>query len=104
MNLMTAGLRDWGYTSLLKFRCFLSHLLNLKLVHLIAATSNFSAQNVLVSTRTGTTYKAMLLDGSMLAIKRLSACKLGEKQFLLEMKQVGLLKHPNLVPFLGFCV
>lgn len=93
-----------GVHKLVEVSLFLKPLIKLKLVHLIAATSNFSAQNVLVSTWTGTTYKAMLLDGSMLAIKRLSACKLGEKQFRMEMKQVGVLKHPNLVPFLGFCV
>ncbi|KAK9197327.1 hypothetical protein WN943_005463 [Citrus x changshan-huyou] len=77
-----------GAHKLVEVSLFLKPLIKLKLVHLVAATSKFSAQNVLVSTWTGTTYKAMLLDGSMLAIKRLSACKLGEKQFLLEMKQL----------------
>ncbi|KAH9676251.1 Inactive LRR receptor-like serine/threonine-protein kinase BIR2 [Citrus sinensis] len=62
-----------GAHKLVEVSLFLKPLIKLKLVHLVAATSKFSAQNVLVSTWTGTTYKAMLLDGSMLAIKRLSA-------------------------------
>lgn len=93
-----------GPHKLVEVSLFLKPLIKLKLAHLIAATSNFKPQNVIASTWTGTTYKAMLLDGSMLATKRLSACKPGEKQFQMETKQPGLLKHPNLVPFLGFCV
>ncbi|KAL6189789.1 hypothetical protein ACLB2K_036191 [Fragaria x ananassa] len=54
--------------------------------------------------RTGLSYKAVLPDGSALAIKRLSGCKLGEKQFKLEINRLGQLRHPNLVPLLGFCV
>ncbi|KAF2316204.1 hypothetical protein GH714_041545 [Hevea brasiliensis] len=53
---------------------------------------------------TGTTYKAVLPDGSALAIKRLNTCKLGEKQIRLEMNRLGQLRHPNLTPLLGFCI
>nr|KYP46186.1 putative inactive receptor kinase At1g27190 family [Cajanus cajan] len=53
---------------------------------------------------TGTTYKADLPDGSTLAVKRLSACKIGEKQFGMEMNRLGQVRHPNLAPLLGFCV
>ncbi|CAI9763227.1 unnamed protein product [Fraxinus pennsylvanica] len=83
---------------------FQKPLVKLKLVDLLAATSNFSAENVIVSTRTGITYKAVLPDGSALVIKRLSTCKMGEKQFRMEMNRLGQLRHPNLVPLLGFCV
>ncbi|GFY87104.1 leucine-rich repeat protein kinase family protein [Actinidia rufa] len=48
--------------------------------------------------------KAVLPDGSALAIKRLNTCKLSEKQFRLEMNRLGQLRHPNLAPLLGFCV
>ncbi|KAI3474834.1 hypothetical protein Pfo_030145 [Paulownia fortunei] len=83
---------------------FQKPLVKVKLADLLAATNNFSTENVIVSSRTGTTYKAVLPDGSALAIKRLSACKMGEKQFRMEMNRLGQLRHPNLVPLLGFCL
>ncbi|KAG4173596.1 hypothetical protein ERO13_A11G068500v2 [Gossypium hirsutum] len=83
---------------------FQKPLVKLKLADLMAATNNFSPESIIVSTRTGTTYKAMLPDGSALAIKRLTTCKLGERQFQWEMNRLGQLRHPNLTPLLGFCV
>ncbi|KAK6913181.1 Serine-threonine/tyrosine-protein kinase, catalytic domain [Dillenia turbinata] len=82
---------------------FQKPLVKVKLADLMAATNNFDSKNVVMSTRLGTTYEAMLPDGSALAIKRLSSCKLGEKHFRLEMNRLGQLRHPNLVPLLGFC-
>ncbi|PON34090.1 Tyrosine-protein kinase [Trema orientale] len=83
---------------------FQKPLVKVKLADLMAATNNFSQENVIISTRTGTTFKAVLPDGSALAIKRLNTCKLGEKQFRLEMNRLGQIRHPNLTPLLGFCV
>lgn len=83
---------------------FQKPLVKVKLADLMAATNNFSLENVIISSRTGTTYKAVLPDGSALAIKRLNTCKLGEKQFRLEMNRLGQLRHPNLTPLLGFCM
>ena len=48
---------------------------------LMDATNGFSSENVILYTRISTTYKALLLDGSALAVKHLSTCKLGEKKF-----------------------
>ncbi|XVE68032.1 hypothetical protein DITRI_Ditri09bG0035700 [Diplodiscus trichospermus] len=79
-------------------------LVKVKLAHLMAATKNFAAENIIISTRSGTTYKAVLRDGSALAIKRLTTCKLRDKQFSWEMNRLGQLRHPNLAPLLGFCV
>ncbi|KAL0461659.1 UNVERIFIED_CONTAM: Inactive LRR receptor-like serine/threonine-protein kinase BIR2 [Sesamum latifolium] len=83
---------------------FQKPLVKVKLADLLTATNNFSTENVIVTSRTGTTYKAVLPDGSALAIKRLSTCKIGEKQFRVEMNRLGQLRHPNLVPLLGFCL
>ncbi|XP_057766886.1 inactive LRR receptor-like serine/threonine-protein kinase BIR2 [Salvia miltiorrhiza] len=83
---------------------FQKPLVKVKLADLLTSTNNFSQENVIVSSRTGTTYKAVLPDGSALAIKRLSSCKIGEKQFRMEMNRLGQLRHPNLVPLLGFCL
>ncbi|XP_073271978.1 inactive LRR receptor-like serine/threonine-protein kinase BIR2 [Primulina huaijiensis] len=83
---------------------FQKPLVKVKLVDLLAATYNFSEKNIIITSRTGTTYKAVLPDGSALAIKRLCAGKIGEKQFRMEMNRLGQLRHPNLVPLLGFCL
>uniref|UniRef100_A0A2N9EKS6 Protein kinase domain-containing protein n=1 Tax=Fagus sylvatica TaxID=28930 RepID=A0A2N9EKS6_FAGSY len=99
---------DWAERlrahKLVQVSLFQKPLVKVKLADLMAATNNFSPENIIVSTRTGTTYKAVLPDGSVLAIKRLNTCKLGEKQFRLEMNRLGQLRHPNLAPLLGFCV
>ncbi|KAL6013713.1 hypothetical protein ACLOJK_004211 [Asimina triloba] len=85
---------------------FQKPLVKIKLADLIAATNGFDPDNIISSNRTGTTYQAVLADGSALAIKRLHAsCRLSEKQFCSEMNQLGQrLRHPNLVPLLGYCV
>ncbi|CAL0298994.1 unnamed protein product [Lupinus luteus] len=89
---------------LVQVTLFQKPIVKVKLGDLMAATNNFSAENVLISARTGTTYKADLPDGSTLAVKRLDTCKIGEKQFRMEMNRLGQVRHPNLAPLLGFCV
>ncbi|XWS44252.1 hypothetical protein CRYUN_Cryun15aG0028400 [Craigia yunnanensis] len=83
---------------------FQKPLVKVKLAGLMATTNNFNAENIIISTKTGTTCKAVLPDGSALAIKRLTTCKLGEKLFRWEVNRLGQLRHPNLTPLLGFCV
>ncbi|KAB5521108.1 hypothetical protein DKX38_025427 [Salix brachista] len=95
------GLRPYKFVQVSLFQ---KPLVKVKLGDLMAATNNFSLENIIISTRTGTTHKAVLPDGSALAIKRLSTCKLGENQFRLEMNRLGQVRHPNLAPLLGFCV
>ncbi|KAL1223252.1 Inactive LRR receptor-like serine/threonine-protein kinase BIR2 [Cardamine amara subsp. amara] len=108
-----SGLNERGVSSLAQrlrshkltqVSLFQKPLVKVKLGDLMAATNNFSSGNIIVSTRTGTTYKAFLPDGSALAVKHLSACKLAEREFRYEMNQLWELRHPNLAPLLGFCV
>ncbi|WCJ21748.1 Leucine-rich repeat protein kinase family protein [Euphorbia peplus] len=89
---------------LIQVSLFQKPINKIRLSDLLLATNNFDLENIVSSTRTGVSYKADLPDGSALAIKRLSACKLSEKQFRSEMNRLGQLRHPNLVPLLGFCV
>lgn len=79
-------------------------LVKVRLVDLMIATNSFGEENVMVETRTGTMYKAVLRDGSDLAVKRLSPCRIPERQFSSEMIGLGQVRHPNLTPLLGFCV
>ncbi|KAJ0254058.1 Serine-threonine/tyrosine-protein kinase [Hirschfeldia incana] len=83
---------------------FQKPLVKVKLGDLMYATNHFGSENVIVTTRTGTTYKAVLPDGSALAVKHLRGCKLEEKEFRHEMNRLWELRHPNLAPLLGFCV
>nr|XP_043607243.1 inactive LRR receptor-like serine/threonine-protein kinase BIR2 [Erigeron canadensis] len=89
---------------LVQVSLFQKPLVKVKLVDLMIATNNFSRENVIVSSKTGTTYRAVLSDGSALAIKRLNTCKLNERMFRVEMSRLGQLRHPNLTPLLGFCM
>ncbi|KAK3027876.1 hypothetical protein RJ639_041510 [Escallonia herrerae] len=89
---------------LVQVSLFQKPIVKIKLNDIMAATNNFDHENIIISTRTGVSYRAMLPDGSALAVKRFSACKLGEKHFRMEMNRLGQLRHPNLVSLLGFCV
>ncbi|CBI32063.3 unnamed protein product, partial [Vitis vinifera] len=74
---------------LVQVSLFQKPIVKIKLADLMAATNNFDPEYLLCSTRTGVSYKAVLLDGSALAIKRLSACKLSDKQFRSEMNSTS---------------
>ncbi|CAA7407698.1 unnamed protein product [Spirodela intermedia] len=84
---------------------FQKPIVKVKLGDLMAATGDFSPDHIIsFSTgRGGATYRAVLSDGSALAVKRLPFCRLPEKHFRLEVSRLGQLRHPNLVPLLGFC-
>ncbi|KAL8231552.1 hypothetical protein R6Q57_001330 [Mikania cordata] len=89
---------------LVQVTLFQKPLVKVRLVDLMIATNNFSNENIINSTTTGTTYKAVLRDGSAIAVKRLSMCKLHERLFQAEMNTLGHLRHPNLTPLLGYCI
>ncbi|KAJ3701583.1 hypothetical protein LUZ61_005288 [Rhynchospora tenuis] len=73
---------------------------------LISATRNFAPSNLLSLGRAwvGPSYKAILADGSELIVQCLRSCVLSEHAFRLEMGQIDMIRHPNLVPLLGFAV
>ncbi|KAF8096684.1 hypothetical protein N665_0303s0009 [Sinapis alba] len=109
----TSSLKEGGVSGLaqrlkihklVQVSLFQKPLVKVKLGDLMSATNYFSSENIIVTTRTGTTYKALLPDGSALAVKHLSTCKLEEREFRYEMNQLWELRHPNLAPLLGFCV
>lgn len=89
---------------LVQVTLFQKPIVKVKLADLLAATNGFDPETMLTETRTGVSYKAVLPDGSALAVKRLIGCGHGEKQFRSEMNRLGQLRHPNLVPLLGFCI
>ncbi|AQL02280.1 uncharacterized protein LOC100272330 [Zea mays] len=70
------------------------------------ATQYFSDVNLLgKSGFAAATYKGILRDGSVVAVKSLSktSCKQEESDFLRGLKMLTLLQHDNLVSLRGFC-
>ncbi|URD86443.1 CAAX protease self-immunity [Musa troglodytarum] len=95
-----------AHNRLVPVSLFQKPIVKVKLADLMTATADFHPNNIIVagSPRTGTSYKAVLPDGSALTVKRLRSCPLPEKQFRAEMGRIGPLRHPNLAPLLGFCI
>ncbi|KAL4627328.1 hypothetical protein ACB092_05G158000 [Castanea dentata] len=70
-----------------------------------AATNNFDAANKLGEGGFGTVYKGMLLDGTIIAVKKLSSrSKQGNREFVTEIGMISALQHPNLVRLYGCCI
>jgi hypothetical protein len=91
-------------TKTIKVSMFENPVSKMKLSDLMKATNQFSRENIIGTGRTGTMYKAVLPDGSFLAVKRLQDSQQSESQFTSEMKTLGQVRHRNLVSLLGFCI
>nr|XP_043627971.1 LRR receptor-like serine/threonine-protein kinase GSO2 [Erigeron canadensis] len=70
-----------------------------------SATRFFSDSNLLGKSSFSATYKGILRDGSIVAIKRITktSCISDETEFLKGLKILTSLKHENLVRLRGFC-
>ncbi|XP_059289939.1 probable LRR receptor-like serine/threonine-protein kinase At1g53430 [Lycium ferocissimum] len=68
------------------------------------ATQNFNAVNKLGEGGFGPVYKGLLPNGTMIAVKQLSAkSKQGIREFVNEIGTISALQHPNLVKLMGCC-
>ena len=66
--------------------------------NVIAATGNFSIRNLIGTGGFGSTYKAELVPGFCVAVKRLSFGRFqGIQQFDAEIRTLGRIRHKNLV-------
>ncbi|KAK8451170.1 hypothetical protein SEVIR_6G162300v4 [Setaria viridis] len=81
-------------------------LLRITADDILKATDNFSKVHIIGDGGFGTVYRAALPEGRRVAVKRLHGCHQfqGDREFLAEMETIGKVKHPNLVPLLGYCV
>ncbi|XWS32969.1 hypothetical protein CRYUN_Cryun22dG0036800 [Craigia yunnanensis] len=69
----------------------------------VRATGNFNASNCIGNGGFGSTYKAEISPGVLVAIKRLAIGRLqGFQMFDAEIKTLGRLRHPNLVTLIGY--
>ncbi|XP_020554076.1 uncharacterized protein LOC105175473 [Sesamum indicum] len=72
---------------------------------LLIATDNFSNANKLGQGGFGCVYKGMLVEGQVIAVKRLSKNSgQGIDEFKNEVKLIARLQHRNLVRLLGCCI
>ncbi|XP_057481180.1 LRR receptor-like serine/threonine-protein kinase RPK2 [Actinidia eriantha] len=73
--------------------------------NVIAATGNFSIRNLIGTGGFGSTYKAELVPGFCVAVKRLSFGRFqGIQQFDAEIQTLGRIRHKNLVTLIGYYV
>ncbi|KAK7311290.1 hypothetical protein RJT34_09327 [Clitoria ternatea] len=73
--------------------------------HVATATGNFSIRYLIGTGGFGSTYKAELSPGFLVAIKRLSIGRFqGIQQFETEIRTLGRIRHKNLVTLIGYYV
>ena len=70
------------------------------------ATDNFSNKNILGRGGFGKVYKGRLVDGTLVAVKRLKEERTqgGELQFQTEIEMISMAVHRNLLQLRGFCM
>ncbi|XP_076948628.1 putative LRR receptor-like serine/threonine-protein kinase At1g07650 [Bidens hawaiensis] len=69
-----------------------------------AATDNFDESNKLGEGGFGSVYKGTLLDGTIIAVKKLSSkSKQGNREFVTEIGMIAGIQHPNVVRLHGCC-
>ncbi|KAL1202421.1 putative leucine-rich repeat receptor-like serine/threonine-protein kinase [Cardamine amara subsp. amara] len=69
------------------------------------ATDNFDPTNKIGEGGFGPVHKGVLPDGTVIAVKQLSAkSKQGNREFLNEIAMISALQHPHLVKLYGCCV
>ncbi|KAF5748659.1 LRR receptor-like serine/threonine-protein kinase RPK2 [Tripterygium wilfordii] len=73
--------------------------------NVVKATGNFSIRNLIGRGGFGSTYKAELMPGYLVAVKRLSIGRIqGIQQFDAEIRTLGRVRHKNLVTLIGYYV
>ncbi|PPR85284.1 hypothetical protein GOBAR_AA35416 [Gossypium barbadense] len=83
----------------------LGNLRNFTLRELQLATNNFSSNNLLGSGGFGNVYKGKLVEGTLVAVKRLKDLtgSFGKSQFRTELEMISLAVHRNLLRLIGYC-
>ncbi|XP_039022933.1 probable leucine-rich repeat receptor-like serine/threonine-protein kinase At3g14840 [Hibiscus syriacus] len=70
-----------------------------------SATNNFDVANKIGEGGFGPVYKGILSDGTVIAVKQLSAkSKQGNREFVNEIGMISALQHPHLVKLFGCCI
>ncbi|KAG8058139.1 hypothetical protein GUJ93_ZPchr0002g24930 [Zizania palustris] len=115
-NFMTKNRCNNDYTETLSSNVNSEHLFvilpqgkeaesKLTFTDIVEATDNFSQEHIVGCGGYGLVYKAVLPDGSKIAIKKLNGemC-LMEREFSAEVETLSMAQHDNLVPLWGYCI
>ena len=68
------------------------------------ATRNFSDEHKLGEGGFGCVFRGTMPGPTVVAVKRLKGFGQADKQFRAEVQTLGVIRHTNIVPLLGFCV
>ncbi|PNX92741.1 putative LRR receptor-like protein kinase [Trifolium pratense] len=92
--------RDFDGDSQYRFRSFMFNLEEVEL-----ATQNFADSKLLGKSEFCATYKGVLRDGSIVAVKRISknSCKYDEEEVMKILNSLASMRNDNLVRLRGFC-
>ncbi|CAI9766716.1 unnamed protein product [Fraxinus pennsylvanica] len=84
---------------------FADATLELNYDNVVRATGNFGTANLIGTGGFGSTYKAELVPGFLVAVKKLSIGRFqGTQQFDAEIRTLGRIRHKNLVTLFGYYV
>lgn len=80
-------------------------LLNFTFADLLSATSHFDGEALLAEGRFGPVYRGFLPGGVNAAVKVLvHGSTMTDEEIARELERLGRIKHPNLVPLIGYCL
>lgn len=92
-----------GSTMVIQFQN--QHNKDLTIADLIKATNNFDQANIIGCGGFGLVYRATLVDGTKVAIKKLTGdCLQMDREFRAEVEALSRAQHKNLVPLQGYCI
>ncbi|KAF6171300.1 hypothetical protein GIB67_036968 [Kingdonia uniflora] len=80
-------------------------LLNLTFADILFATSHFDRETLIAEGRFGPVYRGILPGGMHVALKALlHVSTMTDKEVAKELEHLACIKHPNLVPLIGYCL
>ncbi|KAL7600004.1 hypothetical protein Lser_V15G23819 [Lactuca serriola] len=101
----TTWVADVKIASLVPVVIFEKPLLNFTFSDLLSATSNFDRDTLLAEGQFGPVYRGVLGGGVHVAIKVLvHGSTMTDQEAATELEYLGRIKHPNLVPLMGYCL
>ncbi|KAI3827548.1 hypothetical protein L1987_01625 [Smallanthus sonchifolius] len=101
----TTWVADVKVATLVPVVIFEKPLLNFTFSDLLSATSNFDRGTLLAEGRFGPVYRGFLPGGIHVAVKVLvHGSTMTDQEAARELEHLGRIKHPNLVPLMGYCL
>ncbi|KAK8476127.1 hypothetical protein V6N13_031227 [Hibiscus sabdariffa] len=101
----TTWVADVKHATSVPVMMFEKPLMNLTFADLLSATSNFSIGALVSEGKFGPVYRGFLPGGIHVAVKVLvHGSTLTDHEVARELEHLGRIKHPNLVPLIGYCL